>query len=217
MPIDAPSPRPNPARRVLAVSLALGMVLALVAAAFAPALSGSAFLVRVGAGVVGVGCVVGLVVLGRPRGLVGAAGARPICPQCGYDLTEVPAEVSGRTTCPGCELTWAFGRDRAVWREEAPARQMESPGVVADGPIPFPGMGTPERARRRAQRRAMNRWMAILIVYLLVVGAGSYALTFGLGLGSVRQIILVNALAFVAGPLVIASAGVVSFVRAGRE
>lgn len=62
----------------------------------------------------------------------------------------------------------------------------------------------------------MNRWMAILIVYMLVVGVGSYALTFGLGLGSLRQLILVNALAFGVGPLLIAIASVVAFVRAGR-
>src|SRR6056297_2751626 len=68
MRMDASSTRPNAACRVLAVSLALGMVLALVAAAFAPALPGSAAVVRVGALAFGAICVVGLVVLGRPRG-----------------------------------------------------------------------------------------------------------------------------------------------------
>jgi hypothetical protein len=217
MPIDEPSPRPALARRVLAGSLVLGMVLALFAGAFAPALSGSAFLVRVGAGVIGVGCALGLVVLMRPRPSTPAPGARPVCPQCGFDLTDVPAEVSGRTTCPSCEMTWAFGRDKATWREEGPPSRVGAPAGDADAPIPFLGTRTPDEARRRAQRRAMNRWMAILIVYMLVVGAGSFALTFGLGMGSLRRAILVNALAFVAGPLVIAIASVVAFVRAGRE
>lgn len=216
MPVHEPGDQSELSRRVLAGLFVVGAVLALLAGAFAPALSGSALMVRVVAGVVGMGCVAGLVLLGRPRASAGAPGARPICPQCGFDLTTIPAEESGRTTCPGCEMTWAFGRDRAVWREDAPPARAVSPQADADAPIPFPGTSTPERAKRRAQRRAMNRWLAILIVYLLVVGAGSYALTFGLGMGSAGQVILVNALAFGAGPLVFAVASVVAFFRAGR-
>lgn len=142
----------------MAVGLALGMVLALVAGAFAPALPGSAAIVRVGALAVGGCCALGLVFLMRPRHASSTPGARPICPQCGFDLTDVPAEVSGRTTCPSCEMTWAFGRDRAAWREEAPARRAASPGVDADAPgvdpdapIPFPGTGRAKRSGRRGR------------------------------------------------------------------
>jgi hypothetical protein len=208
---------------VLAGSLVLGMVLALLAAAFAPAWSGSAFWVRVAAGVVGVGCVAGLVVLFRPRASVGAPGARPICPQCGFDLTDVPAEVSGRTTCPSCEMTWAFGRDRAAWREHGPSPRVGTPAGGADAPIPFSSAATTgartgpaRRSVRRARWRALTRWTAILILTLFLTGAGAHLLRVAVG-GAGPRAMLTGLLLLGGVPiLAVLVAGMVAFVRAGR-
>jgi len=212
------------ARRVLAVVFALGIVLALLAGAFAPALPGSAAIVRVGALVVGAICVGGLVWLGRPREPVGTPGARPVCPQCGQDLTDVAAQVSGRTTCPSCEMTWALQRDEPTWREGAPAGRAASPGVDPDASIMFPGSdaakhgaGPSRRSVRRARRRALATWMAILIVSLFVAGTGAFLIpTIFWGLGR-RVVMTIYTVAFGFLPLGIAIAGVVAFVRAGRS
>lgn len=199
------------------------MLLALVAGAFAPALPGSAVVVRVGSLVVGGCCVLGLVVLMRPRQARSTPGARPICPQCGQDLTEVPAEISGRTTCPSCEMTWAFGRDRAAWREEAPAGRMASPGADPDAPIPFPGAATTGRRTghagrsiRRARWRALTTWTVILLLTLFLTGAASHVLV--VAMGHTGPYATLVGLAILGGVPIAAVlvAGVVAFVRAGR-
>ncbi|MFI4916535.1 MAG: hypothetical protein ACIAS6_08535 [Phycisphaerales bacterium JB060] len=216
MPTDEPSPRPNLARRVLAVVLALSMVLALVAGAFAPALPGSAVLVRVGALVVGAASAVALVVLMRPRAPAGTPGARPRCPQCGQDLTEVPAEISGRTTCPSCERTWALPRDRAVWEDGASASTIEDSGAVVRGPGPISGRIDGARSRRRARRRVAARWTVMLFCYLILAGVVA-----PLGLYLVpttnvpRAITVVLVIAFLP-PAIIVAAGFFAWLRAGR-
>lgn len=205
------------ARRLLAVSFVIGMVLALLAAAFAPAISGSVVVVRVLAGIAGAGCLVGLVLLGRPQPSTGAPGARPICPQCGNDLTEIPAEASGRTTCPACELTWAFGRDKAVWREEAPPARALTDDPPARVRSPVVGRIPGTRARRRASRKAAATWTLVLFGYIVVC----YVLL-PLGLLLTRTniskyfapVFLISAVLI---PLVIMAAGVWAVCRAGRS
>lgn len=226
----APSPPANVARRAIAVGLVLLMLLALFAGAFAPALPGSAVVVRVGALVVGGLCVLGLVVLMRPGASAGTPGARPICPQCGQDLTDVRAEISGRTTCPSCEMTWALRRDRAAWREEASAGRVASPGADPDAPIadpdapiPFPDAATTGRRTghagrliRRARWRAMTTWTVILLLTLFLTGAASHVLV--VAMGHTGPYATLVGLAILGGVPIAAVlvAGVVAFVRAGR-
>ncbi|MEQ8316066.1 MAG: hypothetical protein RIE77_09340 [Phycisphaerales bacterium] len=212
----APSPQASLTRQVLVVVLVLGMVLALVAGAFAPALPGSAVVTRVGTLVVGALCALGLIVLLRPRGSADMPGARPHCPQCGQDLTEVRAGVSGRTTCPACEMTWALPRDRAVWEKDASAPAIEGSGAAVPGPGPVAGRVGGARSSRRARRRVAARWTVIFFVYFFVA-----ALVVPFGWYFVPSMSVQHAInaALVIGfllPGIIVVAGVFAWLRAGR-
>lgn len=216
MATHASASRADLARRVLAVAFVVGMVLALVAAAFAPAFSGSAVVVRVGALVLGAGCAAGLVFLMRPRPSAGTPGARPICPQCGNNLTDVPAEASGRTTCPACEMSWAFGRDRSVWREEASEAQFSTVATPAGAPPALAGRIAGTRVRRRAMRRTAANWTLVLAGYVVALGVVvplGFTLVPLIGLNALVHVSLV---ALAAIPLVIVAAGVRAVCRAGR-
>lgn len=197
--------------------LGLGMALSLLTGAFAPALPGSPVAVRVGAFALGVVCVVGLVVVMRPRASSAATGARPACPQCGKDLTDVPADAGGRTTCPGCEMSWAFGRDRAVWEVKQARTPTEASPQDTPTRSPIAGRVGRSRTRRRARRRAAARWTVVLFCYFMVTSLAVPALYFSAPWMNVQRAIYAALVLCFLLPLLIVAAGAIAVLRSGRE
>lgn len=89
--------------------------------------------------------------------------------------------------------------------------------IPAEEPIVGPPRTGQRWARRRARRRTLTKWMAILIVYLFIGGAGAFLIpTVFWGLGH-RAVLAIHTIAFGLVPLGIAIAGIVATVRAGRR